>query len=86
VFALQEEQRLVGSLGQPFSGMIPGVGFWRYLEGSMEKPRKILVALGAVVIFWIAVTSIIYQFSNPEKTFTQTFLNIPKSVLLDFSD
>jgi hypothetical protein len=52
----------------------------------MGKPRKILVALGAIVILWVAVTTTVYQFSNPEKTFTQTFLNIPKSVLLNFSD
>ena len=38
----------------------------------------------AVIVVWIAITSMIYGFLNPEKTEIQRFLHIPQSFILNF--
>ncbi len=36
-------------------------------------------------LVWIAISSTIYNFVNPEKTAVESFLHIPKSFILEFS-
>lgn len=52
----------------------------------MEKLKKRIVIPLAIIFLWIAGTTTVYQFANPEKTFTQALLHIPKSVILNFHE
>jgi len=45
---------------------------------------KLLKQITIILLLWISVTSIIYRFSNKNKTETEIFLHIPKSFILDF--
>lgn len=49
-----------------------------------KHTKRNLVIFILVCILWLGVTNAIYQFKNPEKTETEAFLHIPKSILLDF--
>lgn len=46
---------------------------------------EILFSLLTILVFWIAITSMIMRFKNPEMTETELFLAIPKSAILNFN-
>lgn len=45
------------------------------------KPIEIIVC---IIVIWVVITTGIDRLINPEKTETQLFLDIPKSIKLDF--
>lgn len=49
-----------------------------------DNIKNVFIILILVVCVWVSVTTTINAFSNPAKTRTQLFLDIPKSFMLNF--
>jgi hypothetical protein len=52
----------------------------------MTTIKDIIFIFIVLICIWSSITNMIYSFKYPDKTSTQIFLHIHKSLLLDLED